>query len=89
MRTVIAHRSGHVCVVAWQGLVLLSQAGTRMTALLLVWQCTEHLDCTYGQMGIVKHDAGTLGVSWVTHGAPNMLRIAGDDRRHDVEIKMS
>ena len=55
----------------------------KMAALLLVWQCTDRLDCTYGQMGTVKHDAGTLGVSWLTNGAPNMLRIAGDDRRHE------
>jgi hypothetical protein len=55
----------------------------RMTALLLVWQCTDRLDCTYGQVGIVKHDAGKLGVSWVTNGAPNMLRIARDDRWHE------
>ena len=59
-----------------------------MTALLLVWQYTEHLDCTYGQVGIVKHDAGTLGVLWVIHGAPSTLRIAGDDCRHDGETKM-
>jgi hypothetical protein len=45
-----------------------------MTVLLLVWQCTDRLDCTYGQVGIVKHDAGTLGISWVTNGALNMLR---------------
>ena len=51
-----------------------------MTALLLVWQCREHLDCTYGQVGIVKHDAGTLGVLWVTpmtlparFGSPEMI----------------
>jgi hypothetical protein len=54
-----------------------------MVALLLVWQCTDRLDCTYGQMAIVKHDAGTPGVSWLTNGAPNMLRIAGDDRGHE------
>jgi len=54
-----------------------------MTALLLVWQCTDRLDCTYGQVGIVKHDAGTLGVSWLTNGASNTLRIARDDRRHE------
>ena len=54
-----------------------------MAALLLVWQGADRLDCTYGQMGIVKHDAGTLGVSRVTNGAPNMLRIAGDHRRHE------
>ena len=45
-----------------------------VTALLLVWQCTDRPDCTYGQVGIVKRDAGALGVSWVTNGAPNMLR---------------
>jgi len=55
----------------------------KMTALLFVWQCTDHLVCTYGQVGIVKHDAGTLGVAWVNNGAPKTLRIAGDDRRHE------
>jgi len=59
-----------------------------MTVLLLVWLCADRLDCTYGQVGIVKHDAGTLGVLWVIHGAPSTLRIAGDDRRHDGETKM-
>jgi hypothetical protein len=54
----------------------------------VVWQGTVRLDCTYGQVGIVKHDAGTLGVLWVTHGAPSTLRIAGDDCRHDGETKM-
>ena len=54
-----------------------------MTALLFGWQCTDRLDCTYGRVGIVKHDAGTLGVLWVTHGAPNMLRIAGVDPGHE------
>jgi hypothetical protein len=51
-----------------------------MTALLLVWQCTDHLVCTYSQVRIVKH---RLGVSWVNNGAPKTLRIAGDDRRHE------
>ena len=51
-----------------------------MTTLLLVWQGADRLDCTYGQMGIVKHYAGTLGVSWVTNGAPNIRRIARDHR---------
>jgi hypothetical protein len=46
----------------------------RMTAMLLFWQGTVRLDCTYRQVGIVKHDAGTLGVPWVTNGAPNLLR---------------
>ena len=60
-----------------------TQTGTEDGHALWVWQCTDRLDCTYGQMGIVKHNAGTLGVSWVTNGAPNMFRIAEDDHRHE------
>ena len=62
---------------------MLRKLARKMAALLLVWQCTDRLDCTYGQVGIVKHDAGALGVSWVTNGASNTLRIARDDRRHE------
>jgi hypothetical protein len=61
-----------------------SQAGTEDgRALLLVWWCTERLGCTYGQLGIVKHDAGTLGVSRITNGTPNMFRTAGEYRKHE------
>ena len=66
--------------VDWQSLFLSSQLAREMTTLLLVWQGADRLDCTYGQMGIVKHYAGTLGVSWVTNGAPNIRRIARDHR---------
>jgi hypothetical protein len=45
-----------------------------MTAMLLFWQGPVRLDCTYGQVGIVKHDAGTLGALGVTNGALNLLR---------------
>jgi hypothetical protein len=55
-----------------------SQAGTEDgRALLLVWWCTERLGCTYGQLGIVKHDAGTLRVSRITNSTPNMFRVTG------------
>jgi hypothetical protein len=40
----------------------------------VVWQGTVRLDCSYGQVEIVKHDARTLGVSWVTNGVLNLLR---------------
>jgi len=47
--------------VAWQGLALLHKLAPKMATWPLVWQCTDRLDCTYGQMGTVKHNAGTLG----------------------------
>jgi hypothetical protein len=49
------------------------QLARRMTAMLLFWQGTVRLDYTYAKW-IVKHDAGTLGVSWLTNGALNLLR---------------
>ncbi|HEX2653250.1 MAG TPA: hypothetical protein VHN11_06330 [Xanthobacteraceae bacterium] len=45
-----------------------------MTAMLLFWQGTVLLDCAYGRVEIVKHDAGTPGVFRVTNGALNLVR---------------
>ena len=48
-----------------------------MTALLLVWLCADRLDCDLRPSG--DRAGTTLGVSWVTNGAPNRLRIAGHE----------
>jgi hypothetical protein len=39
-------------------------------------------------MRIVKHDAEMLGVSWITKGAPNMFRPAGEYRKQEWQIVM-
>jgi hypothetical protein len=42
--------------------------------MLLFWQGTVLLDCAYGRVEMVKHDAGTPGVFRVTNGALNLVR---------------